>query len=184
MDYKEIKQIIRQIFRIIAQTLILWIILSTLNMLSAILSLKGLLFESVLDDVGGTLIVTGIIAVIQGSLIGFRKKSSIIILPLFITLIQLSMIISSINKVPGPLDMTYEVVSLWGFLFCPYVEIFKIEPGLLNTPLAANQIVWCFQNSIFIGLYLFAIFWVTKNIMGWLIRNDVFEAPAPRVRNK
>ena len=160
-----------QIKRIVFQSLLVWCVLIVMDLLSSIFSMMGLLNNNILDVLDGFWGIaqfTGLFAIIQGGIIGFKKKYSITILPLLILLIQLDLIITmKVSQDPYLPSMAYELLSLLGFAVCPYSEILYklVGPFSLTSPLSANQLIWCFQYTFFIGLYVFVILLVTKKIL-------------------
>jgi len=175
MDYSKINQINRTI----TQTLLIWFLLYFFDMLSAVFSWE--LSEFLLDSVGIVLyfVFSGVVAIIQGCLIGFRKKYSTIILPVFVVLINFSIIISLLNDNLDTLDARMVMHFIFGFGVCPYINLPDIVLGL-SLPLSGSQWMLCIFYIIAVGLYLFAIFFLVKKIMDRFIRQGVFESPAPK----
>lgn len=177
MDYSKSNQINRAI----TQTLLIWFLLYFFDMLSAVFSWE--LSEFLLDSVGIVLyfVFSGVVAIIQGCLIGFRKKYSTIILPVFVVLINFSIIISLLNDNLDTLDARMVMHFIFGFGVCPYINLPDIVLGL-SLPFSGSQWIWCLNYTIAVGLYLFVIFFIVEKMMGWLIRKGVFESPVPRMR--
>lgn len=175
MDYSKINQINRTI----TQTLLIWFLLYFFDMLSAVFSWE--LSEFLLDSVGIVLyfVFSGVVAIIQGCLIGFRKKYSTIILPVFVTLIDISMIISMLNLSVDYYGVRRDILFWVGDMSCSYSGLSDIVPDM-SLPFSGSQWIWCLNYTIAVGLYLFVIFFIVEKMMGWLIRKGVFESPAPK----
>lgn len=168
-----------QINRAITQTLLIWFLLYFFDMLSVFFSIE---MSDIISDLGGIVtffVYTGLIAIIQGCLIGFRKKYSTIILPVFVVLINFSIIISLLNDNLDTLDARMVMHFIFGFGVCPYINLPDIVLGL-SLPLSGSQWMLCIFYIIAVGLYLFAIFFLVKKIMDRFIRQGVFESPAPK----
>ena len=108
--------------RILYQTLLTWGILLGLDLLSSVLSRRGILEADVLSDVTSFVMMTGLIAVIQGCLVGFRKMYALVILPLLFVFIQLNLVVTLFTSTdPFLPEMSDELIALNGFLLCPFV---------------------------------------------------------------
>ena len=150
--------------RILYQTLLTWGILLGLDLLSSVLSRRGILEADVLSDVTSFVMMTGLIAVIQGCLVGFRKMYALVILPLLFVFIQLNLVVTLFTSTdPFLPEMSDELIALNGFLLCPFVAFHWPLRG--DDPVSWNNILWCLKWTVFIGLYYWLVFLSVRRIM-------------------
>ena len=150
--------------RILYQTLLTWGILLGLDLLSSVLSRRGILEADVLSDVTSFVMMTGLIAVIQGCLVGFRKMYALVILPLLFVFIQLNLVVTLFTSTDPLLpEMSDELIALNGFLLCPFVTFHWPLRG--DDPVSWNNILWCLKWTVFIGLYYWLVFLSVRRIM-------------------
>ena len=150
--------------RILCQTLLTWVILLGLDLISSVLSRVGILYGDVLSDVAGFVLMTGLIAVIQGCLVGFRKMYALAILPLLIVFVQLNLVITLFTSTdPFLPEMSDELIALNGFLLCPFVSFHW--PLQWDNPVSWNNLLWCLKWTVFIGLYYWLVFFSVRRVM-------------------
>ena len=154
--------------KLLLPTFILWSVLIGLDSLSFLPFKVGLLLHNVFVNGSGVFLVSTVVAILQGCLIRFEKWYSFIILPIVFILIQtVDILIISYSTDSFIPEMCSELIVIRGFLLCPYVELVHPLAGSFQWegPLTFNQIVWCFQYSVFIGLYYFIVFCFVKQLI-------------------
>ena len=150
--------------QILWQTLLTWGILLGLDLLSYVLFRAGVLYGNVLSDVTSFIFLTGLIAMVQGCLIGFKKGYSVWILPVVFVLIQMVDIITLLFSTdPVLVDWSDELLALKGFLLCPYMS-FHYDFQSENL-LSLRNFLWCFKWSFSIGLYYWLVFFSVRRII-------------------
>ena len=153
--------------RILCQTLLTWAILLGLDLISSVLSRRGILNADVLSDVTSFVMMTGLIAVIQGCLVGFKKMYALAILPLLFVFVQLDLVITLFTSTDPLLpEMSDELIALNGFLLCPFVTFHW--PLQWDEPVSWNNILWCLKWTVFIGFYYWLVFFSVRRIMQYL----------------
>ena len=153
--------------KLLLQSFILWGVLIGLDVLSFFPFKVGLLLHNVFVNGSGVFLVSTSVAILQGCLIRFEKWYSFIILPIVFVLIQaVDILIVSYSTDPFMPEICSELIVMRGFLLCPYVELVHSLAGSFQWkgPLTFNRIVWCYQYSVFIGLYYFIVFCIAKQL--------------------
>ena len=153
--------------RILCQTLLTWGILLGLDLISSGLFRRGILEADVLSDVTSFVMMTGLIAVIQGCLVGFRKMYALAVLPLLFVFTQLCFVVTLFTSTdPFLPEMSDGLIALNGFLLCPFVTFHC--PLRWDDPVSWNNILWCLKWTVFIGLYYWLVFFSVRRIMQYL----------------
>ena len=142
-------------------------------LISLLLFHVGLLPENLFSDSTIYIFIT-LISIIQGGFIGLNNKTSLFVIPTLIFIVHVCLIgiilFSSDDMLRG---MDYEVLWLSSYIFCPFM--FFLTPfgdALVRYdclgPITVRHMIWCFQYTFFIWLYLVGVLICVKRICIWL----------------